>query len=112
MTASLRAQWLILIAGLLFIGSLFPYYLYREYQQTGERESNRLLGRIRIVSSNVQEKLETTDRILQTLANPDAPFFLPDRRHLETLIQASPGLRAILIVDANGKVTDSNLSEA
>ena len=110
---SLAPQWLILGLALLILGGATAFDLYREHERTASREQDRLLTQARIIQVNIGQNLVAVDKVLTELSRE-----LPGRwtdpglnRHLQTLTDAMPSMRTLLVVDAAGVVYASNRKE-
>jgi PAS domain S-box-containing protein len=112
--ASSRIHWLALAVALL----LFAGYVARniQYDRLGveARERARLLTQARVIEENLGPQLEGTVRALKGV--DDELVSLPAgarnaseiNRQLRVLKEAMPGVRTMLVIDANGVVRFSN----
>jgi PAS domain S-box-containing protein len=106
-------QWLILGGALLTLGSATGLNLYLEYERTESREQERLMTQARVVQENIGLNLDSVNKVLADLSRqaskPDAiPQF---DKHLQTLSDGMPGVRTLLVLDAQGTIRASSRPE-
>lgn len=112
-----RLQWWGVGLLLLVAGTLLAYVVYREREATLTRESERLLTQARVIDENLSQQLEGINAALNSVRE-DMPVlvasnFGPDSsRRLTMLNDAMPGVRTMIIANAQGKVVASNRPEA
>jgi diguanylate cyclase len=109
----LFAQWLILGLALLTFGGAIAFSLYQERDRTESRERDRLLAQGRVIQENVSQTLLSVSQVLMDIRTQ-----LPTRGHesgfnsyLKTLTDAMPGVRTLLILDADGNAYAANRPE-
>ncbi len=116
-TASIFAQWLSLSAVLLSIGAVIGLDLYYEYKEIDKRERGQLATQARVVDENLARQLHATDKVLDSIRS-DLPGLMAARdgnaqviHRLQSMTEAMPGMRTLLILDAEGKAGASNRGE-
>ncbi len=110
-------EWLLLLAALLALGGYICYSLYQEHQQIELRERERLLEQTLVIEKNLVSQLASIskfiDSVIETLPSwplkPDGFKLL--NRQLQITADSVVGLRAILLIDARGRVLSSNRGE-
>jgi diguanylate cyclase (GGDEF)-like protein len=111
-----RLQWWGVGVLLLVAGALLAYVVYRERQATLTRESERLLTQARVIDENLSQQLNGVNAALNSVRE-DMPLLAADgfgtgsSRRLTALSDAMPGVRTMLIANAQGKVLASNRPE-
>jgi diguanylate cyclase (GGDEF)-like protein len=111
-----RLQWWGVGLLLLVAGALLAYLVYREHELTMARESERLLTQARVIDENLSQQLDGANAALNSVRDDmprlAADGFGPDSsRRLKVLSDAMPGVRTMLIANAQGKVLASNRPE-
>lgn len=104
-STSLFAHWLILGIALLVLGSAGTFQFYQDYCRTEQREQERLLTQSRVVQEILGQDLLSLNQVLlnirdQVSARSKAPGF---DAYLRTLTDAMPGVRNVVIINADGK---------
>ena len=113
---TLRRQWWWLIGALLLIGCIAGFSLQRQRHAVEAMEKDRLALQARVIDENLSHQLVGVARALEGIQN-DIPFwgerpnFDSASRHLQTLSAAMPGVRTLLVLDADGKVVTSDRLE-
>jgi len=111
--SSVSTQWLILGAALLTLGGATAFNLYIEHGRTQNREQARLLTQAQVIQQNVERNLAAVDKVLVDLRR-ELPRHLAAKdlsEDIKTLVDAMPGVRTVLLLDANGLVTGSSRPE-
>jgi diguanylate cyclase (GGDEF)-like protein/PAS domain S-box-containing protein len=109
-------QWLLVVLLLALLGGALAYLVLNERQQLLQREGKRLLDQARVVDENIGRQLVGARAALDSVRN-DMPYFAADglregaSRQLKALSAAMPGVRTMLVVDANGTIAASNRAE-
>lgn len=109
-----QSQWALLIIGLCLLAGAVIHNLYKSYMDILNVEEQRLLTQVRMVNTNLGAQLIATDHILRDISTElkTAPAhswskIIPNKR-IEFLVDALPGVRTLLAIDANGVVRLSN----
>lgn len=109
-----RREWWWWLAAWLVCAALLALGLWHEYQQTEERERERLVHQVRTIDANLARQLVAIDHVLQTIVGDlprwqlreDLPQWLDGR--LLSFVQAMPSVRSIHREDAHGRVIASS----
>jgi diguanylate cyclase (GGDEF)-like protein/PAS domain S-box-containing protein len=103
-------EWLVLLAVLLAFGGYIGYSQYQDYVQIEAHERERLASQAAVIEKNLVPQLHSLDRALQYIRE-DSPRWQTERdglvhaRHeLKLLIDTLPGIRTLLVVNAEGKI--------
>ena len=111
-----QVEWLLLGTALLVLGAFIGYWLYTERDEVEALERNRLQGQARVIDENLGRQLEGVNNALAGVRN-DYPLSNGKSigpaasRHLKTLADAMPGVRTMVIFDAEGTVLASSRDE-
>ncbi len=113
---SVGTQWLMLAIGLTILACVIAYQGYYAFHEIASMEHQRLQTQARVIASNVERQLEATNLALVSVIN-DLHYLrehedigLANRR-LRALSDAMPGIRTMLVLDAEGTVIASNREE-
>ena len=118
-TAALRPglQWLMLALALAMLGALVGFNLQATHQLIETREAGRLKLLVQVIDANFLQQLGLTNRVMASIRN-DLPALrkLADgpaqmARRLQTVSDATTGVRTLVILDAQGLVIASNRAE-
>ncbi|MDB5849869.1 MAG: hypothetical protein JWP29_3621 [Rhodoferax sp.] len=106
--------WAALVAGLLVTLALGAVQLSRSYDRITAEQESRLQTQARVVSENMLRQLRGVDSALRGIrsdltASSHAEADVSPHR-LKELGRAMPGVRGIVVLDANGTVTVSEMS--
>ena len=108
-----RLEWILLGVVLLILGALVGYWVYAEHDRVESRERDRLQVQARVIEENLGRQLEGVNNALVG-ASDDLPQWsgakmsvAPSRR-LKVLSQVMPGVRTVIIANAEGTVLDSS----
>jgi len=111
-----QIEWVLLGTALLILGALIGYWLYEEHGRVEALERDRLQVQARVIDENLGHQLEGVNNALAGIRN-DLPR-LDSRnigpavsRRLKALSDAMPGVRTMLLVDAEGRVLAANRDE-
>lgn len=109
-------QWLLLLAGLLLLSVLVALNLYVSYQRTLQGESNRLETQARVLAENIQYQLTSANNALQLAATKlksleNEQQLQQTEIQLKSITDSIPGVSYVGILDADGKLLFSNLSQ-
>lgn len=109
----LPTQWIILGVILLTFGGLLALTLYIGYQRIEKREQERLFTQARVIEENLVWNLDSLNQVLADLKNqlPRMGNECDINQHLKILADAMPGVRTILLLDAQGTVRASSRPE-
>jgi PAS domain S-box-containing protein len=111
-----RLEWILLAVIVLILGTLVGYVRYVEHRDAGAFEGNRLQGQAKAVAENLRHQLQAVSRALASVRNDLAqPFNVQAAKaasgNLKFLTEIMPGVRAIVVLDAQGKVLAANRNE-
>ena len=111
------AQWLILAAVLLLVGSGISASLYSEHVAIDATERLRLQSYGKIVVDNLSHQLRSTSNMLNSIRG-DLPFLGAQKeggalvnRRLKSMSEVMQGVRTLVVLDATGTVSASNRAE-
>lgn len=109
----LLAHWLILGAALLIVGCVAIFHVYQDRNRTQEREQDRLLAQARVLQENISQNLLAVNQVLLHIRSqlPKGVSEQESTFYLQTLTDAMPGVRTLVILDADGKVHAANRAE-
>lgn len=106
-------QWLALALALALLGAAIGTNLYLDYGHTEARERDRLSTQAQIIAQNIEVQLATANRTLEGLLGDlsvwkDAYDRQTHLEYIKAISGATPGIRSIGIVDADGTLLASN----
>ncbi|WP_130471079.1 ATP-binding protein [Candidatus Magnetaquicoccus inordinatus] len=112
----LLMQWILLGAMTLLTGALLGFDRFQDYAALNRLEQERLQAQLRVIQENTTSLLRTAGTILQRIQNDVADHPLSPTTTASQIKQweaysVIPGIRALLVVDANGVVHYSNHAE-
>lgn len=105
---SFFAQWLILGISLSVMAAFLAWDIYRERGRIEALERKQLAQQANVVEQNLVRQLDAIDRVLESTRNDLVAWMpLPDgrermERRFKFLTEAMPGVRTMLVVDAEG----------
>ena len=110
-------EWLFLLLGLLIVAAALAYAHLAEAARHDAAERERLSVLTALLAKNIEVDLAATNLVLGGVirdylaagAAPDAGQALP--RRLSALVDAMPGVRTMLVIDAGGKLVATNIPE-
>lgn len=110
-------EWLFFLLGLLIVAAALAYAHLAEASRHEAAERERLSVLTALLAKNIEVDLAATNLVLDGVirdylaagAAPDAGLALP--RRLAALVDAMPGVRTMLVVDAGGKPVATNIPE-
>lgn len=110
-------EWLFLLLGLLIVAAALAYAHLAEAARHDAAERERLSVLTALLAKNIEVDLAATNQVLDGVirdylaagAAPDAGQALP--RRLAALVDAMPGVRTMLVIDASGKPVATNIPE-
>ncbi|MCA1859267.1 response regulator [Janthinobacterium sp. HSC-3S05] len=110
-------EWLFFLLGLLIMAAALAYAHLSEVSRHDAAERERLSVLTALLAKNIEVDLAATNLVLDGVirdylgagAAPDAGLALP--RRLAALVDAMPGVRTMLVIDANGKPVATNIPE-
>jgi diguanylate cyclase (GGDEF)-like protein len=112
-----RAQWVGLAAVLLLLAGVLAALLSVERQALLQREYRHLEAQTRVMEENMTRQLQAVDLALRSIER-DLDYFHAGHddaeswnRHLQSLADAMPGVRTLLLLNGQGKVLASNRDE-
>jgi diguanylate cyclase (GGDEF)-like protein/PAS domain S-box-containing protein len=107
-------QWGVLFLALTLLAGAVIHNLYKSHQDIMAGEEQRLAAQARVIDVNLSSQLQGTNRVLQGIRD-DLATIPAERwagamtnRRLEMLTAAMPGVRTLLVADANGTIRLSN----
>ncbi len=110
-------QWLIFSLGLLTLGVAIGYSISHEYNRIDALEGERLTNQAKVVDANLERQLVALNLALMSIRD-DLPYWKAQKakralvnRHLQAMRDTMPGVRTLLITDAEGTVSASNREE-
>ncbi|MEP7302973.1 MAG: diguanylate cyclase [Caldimonas sp.] len=108
------AEWLALLAALAIVGALVGYALLKTHRATDTAERDRLQVQARVVDENVGQQLDGINRALASvrddfLATPPGTVASLLSPRLKVLSDAIPGVRSMVLIDAEGTVVASSV---
>lgn len=105
---SFIAQWLMLGAALSVMGVLLAQDIYREHERIEAQERQQLAQQAHVIEQNLVRQLDAINRVLERTRD-DLIAWMPLRdgrermaRRVEFLVDAMPGVRTMLVLDAEG----------
>ncbi|NVI84585.1 response regulator [Janthinobacterium sp. BJB401] len=110
-------EWLFFLLGLLIMAAALAYAHLSEVLRHDAAERERLSVLTALLAKNIEVDLAATNLVLDGVirdylgagAAADAGLALP--RRLAALVDAMPGVRTMLVIDANGKPVATNIPE-
>lgn len=109
-----RSVWVRWGLLMLFLAAALAAQRWLAWQAAGEEQRQRLAEQVRSMEQNLVRQLEGVDAALQGLraevAQP-ARLQIPDPLALALLSDAMPGVRTLLVLDAEGRCVASNRTE-
>ena len=110
-------EWLFFLLGLLIIGATLAYLHHDVATRHAEAERERLDVLTALLAKNIEVDLAATNLVLEGVirdylgpqAETDASQALP--RRLAAFVDAMPGVRTMLVIDAGGKPVATNIPE-
>ena len=117
LAARLTREWLFLAAALLMLGGGMGWSLYADRQELEDEERERLSRRASMIDENIRRQLFATNRALESIrrdlpllkAQKDSTDLINDR--LQALVEVMPGVRTLLVYDADATVLATNRKE-
>ena len=111
-----RIEWMLLGMAMLILGGALGYSVYADRRELEIQEGERLQLQARVIGENLERQLEgvnnalagTLDDLIQW--NGKAMSVAPSRR-LDVLVKVIPGVRTMLIANAEGTVLHSSRAE-
>ncbi|APW43704.1 bifunctional diguanylate cyclase/phosphodiesterase [Rhodoferax saidenbachensis] len=113
-----RNFWLLVAAALVMLGVVMGYLLFQERTRTLAREGDRLLHQVRVIDANLTQQLAGVNAALLSMrqeglaARSPAQLTQQGSERLRALTDAMPGVRTMLLTDAEGTILASNRREA
>lgn len=111
------SHWITLTLSVLTLAGMVVFDLYSAYETVGFKERERLTHQAQVINKNLSMRLQTTSNALD-LVRSDLPELLgrqadttPLKQRLRVVVSALSGVRSIQVVNADGVVIASNLSE-
>jgi diguanylate cyclase (GGDEF)-like protein/PAS domain S-box-containing protein len=107
-------EWLLLVVALGVVGAMIGWSLYKAHQALDATERDRLRGQARVVDDNVGQQLDGVNRALvsvraEYLTTPLYGVSTLISMRLKALSDAIPGVRSMVLVDADGNVAASSV---
>ncbi|BCS55625.1 ATP-binding protein [Geobacter sp. SVR] len=106
-------QWVILGIGMLLLGCGIAFSIYLGHVRTTRMEQERLLSQARIVQENLAWNLDALNKSLVSLQQDRSllTFSPAYNQRLRDLTDAMPGVRTMLVMDAEGTIRLANHPE-
>ena len=109
-------EWLLLGGALLVLGTGLLYALIYEYRSIDQHERERLSIQARVINDILGRQLEAIDHALirvrrELVVDKKAATLAHIDYHLSAFVEAMPGVRTLLVLDADGQVIASSRSE-
>lgn len=111
-----RIQWVLMLLLLALLGGTLTFLVLKERDGLLQREGNRLLDQARVVDDNIGHQLIGMHAALNSVRG-DMAHFAPDgtsdaeSRQLKALSAAMPGVRTMMVADAQGNIVASSRAE-
>jgi hypothetical protein len=110
-------EWLFLAAALLMLGGGVGWSLYADHRELEDEERERLSRRASMIDENIGHQLFAINRALESIRRDlptlkmqkDSTGLINDR--LQALTEVMPGVRTLLVYDADATVLASNRKE-
>ena len=107
-------EWLVLVVALGVVGAMIGWSLFKSHQALDATERDRLRHQARVVDDNVGQQLDGVNRALASvrgeyLATPRHSVSTLISMRLKALSDAIPGVRSMVVVDADGNVAASSV---
>jgi diguanylate cyclase (GGDEF)-like protein/PAS domain S-box-containing protein len=108
------SEWLLLVVALGVVGAMIGWSLFKAHETLDATERDRLRGQARVVDDNVGQQLEGMNKALTSvrdefLATPVYGVSTLISMRLKALSDAIPGVRSMILVDADGNVAASSV---
>lgn len=113
---SMRTQWIMLTIAMTILATFIGYYGFIDHRNITDQERHRLKTQAGVITLNMEQQLEATDRAMISVVNDIAylrkheDLKLTNRR-LQALTDAMPGVRTMMVLDSAGIVAASNRDE-
>lgn len=104
-----KIEWVLLGIALMVLGASISFWLYKERAEIEARESDRLQAQARVIDQNLGHQLTGTNGALQGVLDEYPRLAVKNRRleaarDLRAVKAGMTGVRAIFILDADGKL--------
>jgi diguanylate cyclase (GGDEF)-like protein/PAS domain S-box-containing protein len=113
-TSRFLTEWLFLLAALAAFGSYIGYSQYQDYLQIETRERERLTSETAVIEKNLVPQLHSANHALESVRD-DLSHWRTEKdgqwrtnRRLQVFADILPGMRVLLVVNADGRITASN----
>jgi PAS domain S-box-containing protein len=108
-------QWLLLAIAMLILGGVIGWNLYAERNTIESLEGERLAHNARVIEDNLVYQLVATNLALDSIRKDLSALKARDKaqldHHLKSMSDAMPGVRTLIILDAEGSAIASNREE-
>lgn len=110
----LAAEWIVLLLGLALVGAMIGWSLYKAHESVDAIERDRLRVQAGVVDENIGQQLDGMNRALASvrdefLATPVHSVSTLISMRLKALSDAIPGVRSMVLLDADGTVVASSV---
>jgi diguanylate cyclase (GGDEF)-like protein/PAS domain S-box-containing protein len=111
------SEWLFLLAMLLVLGGFIAYSQYQERTQIDSNERERLTSQAALIETNLVPQMFSTRRAIDSILASLPAWHLERNsaqlanQQLHLLADTMPGIGALLIINAEGRVLASNIEE-
>ena len=107
------AQWVFLLLALMALGVALGFNCYRNYLEVENVQGDRLRNQARVVATNIDQQLESVYHALLRVRGHMTSWqrgddWLVASSYLTTLVNVMPGVRTLLIINAEGTVVASD----
>lgn len=114
--SNMRNQWLILVSGLIVLACTLAYLGLSNRRDITNQEHYRLRTQARVIALNLDQQLVNANHALESVMRDMTYLRQHDDiqlsiRRLQTLSNAMPGIRTLMILDKSGGVLASNRDE-
>jgi diguanylate cyclase (GGDEF)-like protein/PAS domain S-box-containing protein len=107
-------EWLFLLVALTAFGGYIGYSQYQDYLQIEIQERERLTTEAAVIEKNLVPQLHSANHALETIRDDLSHWRMEKdgqwrtNRRLQVFADILPGMRVLLVVDADGRITASN----
>jgi diguanylate cyclase (GGDEF)-like protein/PAS domain S-box-containing protein len=110
-------QWALLALVMAATGALLAWTHYTHRQEIEAAERNRLVAQLKVIDNNLARQLDSANKVIASVRD-DLPFLTAQKnahasieRRLQSMVDAMPGVRAMIILDAQGTLQHSSDSK-
>ena len=110
-------QWVLLALAMAAIGIVLVWASYSDHLEIEAAERSRLTAQLKVIDINLEQQLNAASKVI-TLVRTSLPLLNAQKngdaliaQRLRALQDAMPGVRAIIILDAQGTIQHSSEAE-